>query len=315
MKQCSNCEQWIPDEYGYCPACGEHQPNMSQNIDAEKEKGSGTGCFYTIIICIIILLLSGVGLYLYNNGFFSKTNSTMEDSLISVVDSNLIEVGLPDTLTLDGAIYGKNIVTIDVAISTSGNIEGRFYDISKKMDYPIVGQGDSKTGNIILKIKDKDLTLDLIPIGNGSYDAKWSTSTSEGTSYFYAASGQHLSIKEEEIPEFNPDSIFESEDVVEAAPVKSSMKLEGKLDGEIAIQMNLYDLEGGKGEYYYVSQGSDKKIKLKCKKESANQWRLIEYGEDGDIQGTFVGKLEDGIFMGRYVDKDGEEYAVTLFEQ
>ena len=93
------------------------------------------------------------------------------------------------------------------------------------------------------------------------------------------------------------------------------MKLEGKLDGEIAIQMNLYDLEGGKGEYYYVSQGSDKKIKLKCKKESANQWRLIEYGEDGDIQGTFVGKLEDGIFMGRYVDKDGEEYAVTLFEQ
>ena len=127
----------------------------------------------------------------------------------------------------------------------------------------------------------------------------------------------HLKLKEDEIPEFNPDSIFELSEIEDSIipNKKNSVKLEGKLDGEISVLMNLYDLEGGKGEYYYLSEGEDKKIKLKCKCETNNQWRLLEVNDADEIKGVFVGKLEDGIFIGKYVSQDGQESAVTLFER
>lgn len=319
MKQCSICNQWIPDDYQQCPVCGAdiEGNNQVEKNEGEQQSGKGTGCFYTIIILVLLLLCAGIGLYLYNNGIFSKTTSSGDDSLLLVNDSSMIEIGLPDSLTLDGTIYGNNVVTVDVKISTSGNIEGNYYEHSNKYDCPLIGHGDSKTGIITINIRDKDLSLELHPIGDGNYDAKWSTSTSEGTSYFYKASGLHLKLKEDEIPEFNPDSIFELTEIEDSIipNKKNSVKLEGKLDGEISVLMNLYDLEGGKGEYYYLSEGEDKKIKLKCKCETNNQWRLLEVNDADEIKGVFVGKLEDGIFIGKYVSQDGQESAVTLFER
>lgn len=319
MKQCSICNQWIPDDYQQCPACGAAQEGNNQ-VDKNEEDpqlGKGTGCFYTIIVLVLILLCGGAGLYLYNSGVFSKTATSEADSLLLVNDSSMMEIGLPDSLTLDGTIYGNNIVTVDVKISSSGNIEGDYYEHSNKYDCPLIGQGNYKTGIIILNIKDKDLSLELRPVGDGNYDAKWSTSTSEGTSYFYKASGLHLKLKEEEIPEFNPDSVFELSEIEDSIKPKKkdSVKLEGKLDGEISVLINLYDLEGGKGEYYCLSEGEEKKIKLKCKCEKNNQWRLLEVNDADEIEGAFVGKLEDGIFIGKYVGQDGQEYAVTLFER
>ena len=316
MKQCGNCEQWIPEDYQVCPACGSFLPE--QQLKNEREEGKGTGCFYTIIIGVIILILGGIALSLYNKGVFGKWNFSTEDSTSLNVDSNLIEVGLPEELILDGALYGKDLVTVDVIISTTGNVSGRYYDNSKKLDYPVEGQGDSKNGVIVINIKEKDLTIELTPVGNGNYDAKWSTSTSEGTSYFYQASGIHQKVKVDDIPDFNPDSLFESDENLDSdlgAEEKTEISLEGKLDGEISIQLSFENIDGGAGKCHYIWQGEPKNAKIKCKKESKKQYRLLEYDEDGDIAGAFVGKFEDGIFIGKYVDNDGQEYAVTLFEQ
>ncbi len=314
MKKCVNCGDSISDDYKFCPKCGVNQAvehaEIENNNEDEVKSSTGIGCFVVIIILIILLILAGIGLYLYNNEYYKllekKENNT--DSIIAVIDTVVIEKGLPSSLLLDGSMSSGEIITIDINISSAGKVKGDYYNRNKQGSFEVKGYGDKNSGIIKIEVPKIALNIEMKPSeeNNGTYDGFWEDKTSRGTIYFYEASGHHLQPFEDTIPQFVPGSELRNQ------TNETAIRLEGLLNGTTNVEVLLTDLETGVGSCLIGKQGETSKMKIKCKKDLDGEWTMMLQNSSGAISGCFIGKFEEGNFVGKYYDDKGNEQKVKL---
>lgn len=314
MKKCVNCGTSISNDYEFCPKCGVNQSIELVEIgnddeNEEKSSGKGFGCLVWVIILLFLMILGGIGLFLYNNGYYKllEKNENNTDSIVAVVDTVVIEKGLPTSLLLDGSMSSGEIITIDINISSAGKVEGVYYNRNKQGSFEVKGKGDKISGIIKIEVPDVALKIEMKPSeeNDGTYDGYWEDKTSRGTIYFYEASGRHLQPFEDTIHQFVPGSELTNQ------TNETVVRLEGRLKGK-NVEILLTDLETGVGSCYIRKQGEATQMKLKCKKDLDGEWTMMLQNSSGEISGCFIGKFEDGDFVGKYYDDKGNEQKVKL---
>lgn len=318
MKKCVNCGASISNDYEFCPKCGVNQSIElveigNEDKNDEKSSGKGRGCLAWVIFLLILMIFGGIGLYLYNNGYYKLLERTENetDSIVAVVDTVVIEKGLPASLLLDGSMSSGEIITIDVNISSAGKVEGVYYNRNKQGSFEVKGKGDKISGIIKIEVPDVALNIEMKPSeeNDGTYDGYWEDKTSRGTIYFYEASGRHLQPFEDTIPQFVPGSELTNQ------KTETAIRLEGLLNGTTNVKVLLTDLEAGVGSCFIDKQGETSKMKLKCKKDLDGEWTMMLQNSSGAVSGCFIGKFEEGNFVGKYYDDKGNEQKVKLIQK
>lgn len=315
MKKCVNCGKSLSNDYEFCPKCGVKQSIElveigSDDLNEEKSSGTGIGCLVWILFLLILMIVGGIGLYLYNNGFYKlfEENDNNTDSIVAIIDTIVVEKGLPTSLILDGSMSSGEVITIDVNISSTGKVEGVYYNRNKKGRFDISGKGDKKTGVIKIEVPGVALNIEMIPMedNDGSYDGYWEDKTSRGTIYFYEASGRHLQPFEDTIPQFVPEKelMVQNKDF--------AIRLVGRLYENKNVDIQLSDIERGVGSCSIEENGETTKMKLKCKKDLDGEWTMMLQNSSGTVSGCFIGKFVEGDFVGKYYDNNGEEQKVKL---
>ncbi len=332
MKQCINCKEWIAKEHQFCPVCGESQASIKDSLS----NGNNTSCFMTIIILLVLIIIGGVTYYMYTRGAFGEITDAPEiDTTQVVTDTELVEHGLPSELHLTSVNFLTNkTATIDLKISTNGNVSGKFSIEGVSGHKSLTGTGNKEDGVIEVNNTKEAISLILTPLVDnyGKYDCNWEYKGKAGSAYFYPEEDKNSNNTERDndIPNFDPNKIrpinpnengstTNSADTTSASTQVvekiSSIKLSGKLNNRIQIEMNLYDLENGRGNYYYVSQGSHKLLSLDCHYNNNGTLTMIERDENGDVTGKFSGRLIDGTFTGIFENNKNETFSVVLHKK
>ena len=313
-----NCGKSLSNDYEFCPKCGVKQSIElveigSDDINEEKSSGTGIGCLVWILFLLILMIVGGIGLYLYNNGFYKlfEENDNNTDSIVAIIDTIVVEKGLPTSLILDGSMSSGEVITIDVNISSTGKVEGVYYNRNKKGRFEVKGKGDKISGIIKIEVPDVDLNIEMKPSeeNDGTYDGYWEDKTSRGTIYFYEASGRHLQPFEDTIHQFVPGSELPNQ------TNETTIRLQGLLNGTTNVEVLLTDLEAGVGSCFIDKQGETSKMRLKCKKDLDGEWTMMLQNSSGAISGCFIGKFEEGNFVGKYYDDKGNEQKVKLIQK
>ena len=328
MKQCTNCKEWISKEYQYCPVCGENQ-STTQDL---QSKSNNTSCFLVIIILLVLAIVGGIFFYMYNRGAFNEYFTNESDTTLISTTTEIIEQGLPSELHLTTVNFLNNEkATIDLKISSNGNVSGKFH--MNGSDKNLTGSGNKEDGVINVKNTKEAISLTLTPLVDnyGKYDCAWEYKGKAGNAYFYPTENEESdeSPEKSKIPSFDPNKIVPRNNVtIDTISIKtdttsystrttsteniSSIKLSGKLDGRIQIEMNLYDLKNGRGNYYYTSQGANRLLSLSCHYNNNGSLTMIERDENGNVTGKFSGKLIDGVFTGIFENNKDEVFSVVL---
>ncbi len=335
MRKCNNCKEWIPREYQFCPVCGVNQSKKSAN--ANQSTGNGSGCYIAVIIIIIFAIIGGISYYMYTQGVFGQFGEQEEcDTTQMWSDTIPCDQELPSRLSLTSSTFSNNImVSIDLKITPSGKVTGTFREHDGNRSFNISGDADKSTGEIIIKNTQQDLRMTLTPLGGaGNYDCHWYYKGKEDYAYFYQSEAEITETGKENTEGEKDSAVVETNDVnVEdfdtigtpidtigkkiAAENKANhqlkkLQLSGTMGDHIEIKMNLFDLENGKGEYYYVSQGSTRILTLKCQKDDNGNIIMTETDPNGKTTGKFKGRIENGEFNGSFTNSKGKEFPVTL---
>lgn len=334
MKKCNNCKEYISREYQYCPVCGEKQPNHSHQRKSSST-GKGSGCFIFAIVIILLSIIGGILFYMYYRGVFDQYFTDDCDTTMVWNDTIVLDQELPSQLSLTSATFRDNqMVSIELKISSSGKVSGKFMEHENNSTYNITGFADKTTGEIKIENTRQDLKLTLTPLGgDGNYDCHWYYKGKEDYAYFYKTEKEPIAVSTQiDTPTILIDTVkastnFEARDTTPtiadttiigqkgASEVKkqiNKLKLSGTLGEHIKIKMNLYDLENGNGEYYYVSQGATRTLSLKCKTDNNGNITMTERDSNGKVTGVFRGRIENGKFSGTFTNSKGKQFPVSL---
>lgn len=336
MRKCNNCKEWIPREYQFCPVCGATQ--SKKTAKANQSSGNGSGCYIAVIIAIIFAIIGGISYYMYTQGVFGQFGEQEEcDTTQMWSDTITCDQELPSRLSLTSATFRNNLmVSIDLKITPSGKVTGTFREHDGNRTFNISGDADKSTGEIIVKNAQQDLRMTLTPLGGaGNYDCHWYYKGKEDYAYFYQTETEQTESPTEKAVEktdsvaIEVDNIASDEELdtigtpADSIGKKTSaenkvnqqlkkLKLSGTMGDHIEIKMNLFDLENGKGEYYYVSQGPTRILTLKCQKDDDGNIIMTETDPNGKATGKFKGRIENGKFKGGFTNSKGKEFPVTL---
>lgn len=334
MKQCNNCKEWIPREYQYCSVCGERQANR-QTKNKASSSGKGSGCFIFAIVMILLTIIGGILFYMYYRGVFDEYLTDDCDTIVVWNDSTELDQELPPHLALTSATFRNNqMVSVELDITASGRVTGTFKEHESNDTYKVTGNADISTGEITVENTRHDLKLTLTPLGgDGNYDCHWYYKGKEDYAYFYQseveAIGPTTSVDAPAItfdtakvvnnPEPGDSSVALADTTARKDKTTSSvkkqikqLKLSGTLGEHIKIKMNLFDLENGNGEYYYVSQGPTRILTLKCKTDGNGNITMTERDSKGKVTGVFKGRIENGKFNGTFTNSKGKQFPVSL---
>lgn len=334
MRQCNNCKEWIPREYQYCPVCGERQANR-QTKNKASSSGKGSGCFIFAIVMILLSIIGGTLFYMYYRGVFDQYLTDDCDTTMVWNDTTVLDQELPSQLSLTSATFRNNqMVSIELKISSSGEVSGKFMEHESNNSFNITGFADKATGEIKVENTQQDLKLTLTPLGgDGNYDCHWYYKGTEDYAYFYkpekepitestqidtptilidTVKASTLIESRDTTPTIADTAIIEQKGAAEAKKQIRQLKLSGTLGEHIKIKMNLFDIENGNGEYYYVSQGPTRILTLKCKTDGNGNVTMTERDSKGKVTGVFKGRLENGKFNGTFTNSKGKQFPVSL---
>ncbi len=95
---------------------------------------------------------------------------------------------------------------------------------------------------------------------------------------------------------------------VDSGPIR----LTGKVGGKYGVVMDM-DLSKGYGSYYYTKMGPNAKLVLDVYYDpSSGSLNLTEYNDNGEVTGTWSGRINSSSYRGQMVNYKGTTYSFNL---